>query len=132
MKEIIVYGSGCKNCQNWTISQFRPEATQNLDLMPEQVKEWESDGETCSFKITGIGKIKMKFTKKENPSVIEMGPNGKAPLNFSLNINLKKDGDKTVAEGNINADLNPMLAMMAKRPLENLINEITTKLQGKF
>ena len=120
------------NSEPEKVFNFLADFNNFKDLMPEQVKEWESDGETCSFKITGIGKIKMKFTKKENPSVIEMGPNGKDPLNFLLNINLKKDGDKTVAEGNINADLNPMLAMMAKRPLENLINEITTKLQGKF
>ena len=120
------------NSEPEKVFNFLADFNNFKDLMPEQVKEWESDGETCSFKISGIGKIKMKYTKKENPSVIEMGPNGKAPLNFSLNINLKKDGDKTVAEGNINADLNPMLAMMAKRPLENLINEITTKLQGKF
>ena len=101
-------------------------------LMPDQVKEWESDNESCSFKISGIGKIKMKFTKKEEPSTIVMGPSGKAPLNFSLIINLKEDNGKTIAEGNISADLNPMLAMMAKRPLENLINDITNKLQGKF
>jgi len=120
------------NSEPEKVFNFLADFNNFKDLMPEQVKEWESDGETCSFKISGIGKIKMKYTKKENPSVIEMGPNGKAPLNFSLNINLKKEGDKTVAEGNINADLNPMLAMMAKRPLENLINEITNKLQGQF
>ena len=27
----------CLNCQNWSISQFRPEDTQNYDLMPESV-----------------------------------------------------------------------------------------------
>jgi pyruvate formate lyase activating enzyme len=27
----------CKNCQNWNISQFKPEETQNADLMPEEV-----------------------------------------------------------------------------------------------
>ncbi len=27
----------CKNCQNWNISQFRPEETKNRSLMPEQV-----------------------------------------------------------------------------------------------
>ena len=101
-------------------------------LMPEQVKEWESDKDTCSFKITGIGKIKMKYLNKEPYSLIEMGPAGSGPLNFSLKINLKEQDGKTVAEGNIYADLNPMLAMMAKRPLENLMNEITSKLQGKF
>lgn len=27
----------CLNCQNWTISQVKPEDTQNFDLMPEKV-----------------------------------------------------------------------------------------------
>lgn len=29
----------CLNCQNWTISQFPPEETQNIDLMPDKVVE---------------------------------------------------------------------------------------------
>lgn len=29
----------CLNCQNWTISQRRPEETRNYDLMPERVVE---------------------------------------------------------------------------------------------
>jgi carbon monoxide dehydrogenase subunit G len=97
-------------------------------LMPDQVKEWESDEETCSFKITGIGKIKMRYLKKESPTLIEMGPGGNASLNFSLVIKLHEEDGKTIAKGEVDADLNPMLAMMAKRPLENLINEITSKL----
>ena len=27
----------CLNCQNWTISQFQPEETQNMDMMPDAV-----------------------------------------------------------------------------------------------
>jgi pyruvate formate lyase activating enzyme len=30
----------CKFCQNWDISQFRPEQTQNIDLPPEKVVEY--------------------------------------------------------------------------------------------
>jgi pyruvate formate lyase activating enzyme len=29
----------CKNCQNWEISQSRPEDTQNVDMMPEKAVE---------------------------------------------------------------------------------------------
>lgn len=29
----------CLNCQNWTISQFTPEETRNIDLMPDKVVE---------------------------------------------------------------------------------------------
>jgi hypothetical protein len=33
---------------------------------------------------------------------------------------------------NLNADLNPMLAMMAKRPLQNLVNIMADKLKDQF
>ncbi len=97
-------------------------------LMPEQVSEWQSDSESCSFSAKGMGKVGMKFAKKEAPYYIEMVPYGKSPISFALKILLSEDGESTKATGEVDADLNPMLAMMAKRPLENLINEITAKL----
>ena len=120
------------NAEQQKVFEFLSNFDNFKDLMPEQVKDWESDGESCSFNISGIGRIGMLFSKKEEPSLVEIGPKGKAPLNFSLSIKLKKEEDGTVAEGMVNADLNPMLAMLAKRPLENLINEITSRLQKKF
>jgi len=114
------------------VFEFLSDFNNFKELMPDQVKEWESDGDTCSFKISGIGKIGMKYSQKLANQFIEMVPHGKAPLNFSLKINLQEENGATKAEGEIIADLNPMLAMMAKRPLENLINEITNRLQKKF
>jgi carbon monoxide dehydrogenase subunit G len=102
------------------------------ELMPEHVTDWKTDGETCSFVIKGIGHFGMKYARKEAPSLIEMAPHGKAPVSFSLIINLKEQSGNTLAEGEVNANINPFMAMMAKRPLENLINEITTKLKEKL
>ena len=97
-------------------------------LMPEQVSEWQSDSESCSFSVKGMGKVGMKYAKKEFPTNIEMVPYGKSPISFALKITLEEEGATTRATGEVDADINPMLAMMAKRPLENLINEITSKL----
>ena len=33
-------------------------------LMPEQVSEWQSDSESCSFSVKGMGKVGMKYAKK--------------------------------------------------------------------
>ena len=97
-------------------------------LMPEQVSDWQSDSDSCSFSVKGMGKVGMKYAKKEMPTYIEMVPYGKSPISFALKITLAEEGVATRATGEVDADLNPMLAMMAKRPLENLINEITSKL----
>jgi hypothetical protein len=39
---------------------------------------------------------------------------------------------KTTAGVNVDANLNPMLAMMAKKPLENLVNVMATNLNTVF
>jgi carbon monoxide dehydrogenase subunit G len=101
-------------------------------LMPEQVSDWKSDKESCSFSVKGMGKVGMKYAVKDAPVLIEMVPYGKAPISFSLKIKLEAFNGGTRAAGEVDADLNPMLAMMAKRPLENLINEITSRLAAKF
>ena len=97
-------------------------------LMPEQVSEWQSDADSCSFTVKGMGKVGMKYARKEAPTYIEMVPYGKSPISFALKITLSEEGAATRATGEVDAELNPMIAMMAKRPLENLINEITSKL----
>ena len=101
-------------------------------LMPEQVTDWKSDSDSCSFSVKGMGKVGMKYAVKESPVLIEMVPYGKSPISFSLKIKLNEENGDTKAAGEVDADLNPMLAMMAKRPLENLINEITSRLAAKF
>jgi len=42
----------CLNCQNWTISQSRPEETQNYDLMPEKVVQATIDNNCKSIAYT--------------------------------------------------------------------------------
>lgn len=101
-------------------------------LMPDQVSDWKSDADSCSFTVKGMGKVGMKYAKRESPLLIEMVPYGKSPISFSLKIKLAEQDGGTKASGEVDADLNPMLAMMAKRPLENLINEITSRLAQKF
>ena len=42
----------CLNCQNWEISQFQPEQTQNLDLMPEKAVEAARNNGCASISYT--------------------------------------------------------------------------------
>ena len=104
-------------------------------LMPEQIVNWKSDKETCSFTVKGMADLGLKFEKKESPRLLELVPNGKSPVNFSLLVYLEPDAldeQKTVAHVDVDADLNPMLAMFAKKPLENLANTITSELEKVF
>ncbi len=104
-------------------------------LMPEQIVNWQSDVEHCSFTIKGMADLSLKFSKKEPPKLLELVPNGKSPINFTLLVQMQPDDfneQKTIAWIDVDADLNPMMAMIAKKPLENLANSMTEHLNKFF
>lgn len=104
-------------------------------LMPDQIVNWKSETDFCSFTVKGMADLSLKFGKKEAPVFLELVPNGKSPVQFTLNVKLEPDTfneQNSIVQANVDADLNPMLAMFAKKPLENLANTITEELKKVF
>ena len=91
-------------------------------LMPDQITNWQSDVDSCSFTIQGMASVKLAFSEKIPHTIIKLVPEGKVPFSFGLAINLSEQAGITIAKVDVDAKLNPMMAMMAKRPLENLVN----------
>ena len=117
------------------VFQFLSDFNNYETLMPEQIVNWQSDTETCSFTIKGMADLKLKFARKEASKLLELVPEGKTPVKFSLLVNLEPDAlneQKTVVNVHVDADLNPMLTMIAKRPFENLANTISEELHKVF
>jgi carbon monoxide dehydrogenase subunit G len=104
-------------------------------LMPEQIVNWQSDADTCSFTIKGMADIRLKFARKEKPGLLELVPDGKTPVNFTLQVIIDPDPvneQKSEVKVHVDADLSPMLAMLAKKPFENLADTLSGKLQKVF
>ncbi len=117
------------------VFQFLSDFNNYEKLMPEQIVNWQSEKETCSFTIKGMADLKLKFARKEASHLLELVPEGKTPVKFSLLVNLEPDTlneQKTMVNVHVDADLNPMLAMIAKRPFENLANTISEELHNVF
>ena len=103
--------------------------------MPEQIVNWQSDKESCSFTIKGMADLTLKYNSKEPFHRVEVIPVGKPPIDFTLNIRLEpgeQDEGKTTGIMEIDTNLNPMMAMVAKRPLENLVDAMSKKLNDIF
>ena len=104
-------------------------------LMPEQVTNWSSNSESCTFTVQGMATITLKFSKKEPYSLLEVVPEGKSPISFSMQFQLEDDSaDSQRSSGSffIDANMNPMVAMVAKRPLENLVKVMSEKMNEIF
>ncbi len=98
-------------------------------LMPEQVTNWQSTDESCSFTIKGMADLAMKMGEKTEFSKVTYVSDGNKPFAFDLNTDIISNGDNTETQIILNADLNPMLKMMASRPLQNFVNLLVNKLK---
>ena len=99
-------------------------------LMPEQV-EWKATAEECTFTIKGMATFGMKYKQKVPHSLIEVERNGKAPVDFVLRCTINGN-QKSEVKFEFDAELNPMMKMLAERPLTNFLNLLGTKLQELF
>jgi len=99
-------------------------------LMPEQVINWQSTQETCSFSIKGMADLALKMDQKSEFSFLSYISVGDKPFTFSLNSHIQDQNDiSSDVQIILNADLNPMLKMMAQRPLQNFVNLLVHKLK---
>lgn len=101
-------------------------------LMPEQITNWKSDSESCSYTINGMADINMKIEDKTVPSTIKMVSFGKNPFDFDLNVNIKESGQNSLVQLTFKGKINPFLKMMVEKPLTNFINILGTNLQKQF
>lgn len=102
-------------------------------LMPEKVVDWKSTMTTCTFTIQGMATLNMKQGQNKSNEQVQMIADGKNPFQYDLNTFISSQGeDASEIYLQLNADLNPMLAMMAKKPLENFVNILAEELAKQF
>jgi carbon monoxide dehydrogenase subunit G len=99
-------------------------------LMPEQVTDWKSSEDECSFTISGMASLGMKITEKKPNDYIKVVRNGSAPFDFTLECMMsEKNPSESEVQLAFNAELNPMLKMMAVKPLTNFLNLLVGRLK---
>jgi len=123
------------NTDQETVFKFLNDFNNFKQLMPDQVTDWKSDKDSCTFTIQGMATITLKYVRKEPYHTIEVKPEGKTPIKFVLLIKLFQSENEslhTTGIVEIDADLNPMMAMIARRPFENLVNVMAENLNKAF
>jgi hypothetical protein len=69
--------------------------------------------------------IKLVIGEKKAPSLITLN-SSESKISFSLKAELKKiDDDNCTFSIQFNGDLNPMIQMMVKTPLQSFINDLS-------
>lgn len=100
-------------------------------LLPEQVKEWTAETSHCSFVIEGLPRISLKLGELREEQLVTYLPGAESPVDFSLRFEMNPDmeGQTCIMVNHLIADVSPMIAMMAKRPLQHFLDLISDKLR---
>ena len=96
-------------------------------LLPEQAINVQANEDNLSFTVQGMGSIALRVSQRITYSLIQLVPVGKVPFPFVLSIKIAGLGNNCRVMYEVDAELNPLMAMMAKRPLQNLVNMMAEK-----
>jgi hypothetical protein len=98
-------------------------------IMPENISKFEIiDSNTLIFSLKGMPEIKLVFGEKISPSSITLN-SSESKINFSLTAHINKiDESNCNFSLEFNGDLNPMIQMMVKTPLQSFINDLSNNI----
>ena len=101
--------------------QFIPE---------DKVKDFQSTENNCKFTISGMGEVGLKILEKEPYHTVKITGEGMSNQQFVFWIQLKElSTNDTRIKLTIKADLNPMLKMMASKPLQNFLDKLVEAME---
>lgn len=100
-------------------------------IMPDEIENWNVEGDQCSFTIKNLGLLKMEKGFVNSNAEYEYISTAESKVDFTLIFKFQKEAPATSSgQFEIHTDINPLVEMMVKRPLMNFVNLLTKNLQG--
>ena len=121
------------NCQAEKVYNFLGNFDNFASLLPGQVANWHSTGDSCSFEIKGLATLGLRLIEKIPFSKISMKGEGKIPFGFTLYSYFEESSpNQCQVQLVIDADMNPFIAMMAEKPLQNFVDMLLPRLKQEM
>ena len=122
------------NASTEEVYNFLIDAQNIYHLLPQdKISNWEATETACSFKVQQAATISLIQDEVSPNSSIKMISGEKSPFPFTLTIVINDSGEG-MSSGYIhfNGEINAFLKMMVEKPLTNLFNYMSDKLQKRF
>jgi len=122
--------SGRIQKNNMEIFNFLSNLNNFEGLIKDQyIKNWQSTENYCTFEVEGAGSIGFIIDEKIPGEKISYKNYGNVPFDYIMTINMTPVSEnETEIKIEFDADVNPVIKMMIKNPLKNLLNQIISKL----
>ena len=109
-------------CSEKDLFEYIGDMNNMPPILPEQVVDIKADNDNLAFTIQGMGSVALRVKERKPNKLIQLVPEGKVPFQFVLNVHIRNNEQRTECCFEIDANLNPLMQMMASRPLQNLVN----------
>lgn len=111
-----------------TVYNFLADLNNHQQLMPENVVGWTATKDEARFNIQNMAKLVLQVSSRNKDEII-INAVETPPFPLELKWLVKEAGTQTEVLYTISADLNMMMKMLAKSPLQKLADHETEKLK---
>lgn len=99
----------------------------------DKVQNWQSDNESCSFTVDGIGDLSFRIVDKQPSNLIKFSIENAQAENIFLWIQLKNvNNDDTRIKLTAKLDINPLAKMFVSKPLKQGLDKIVETLEKVY
>lgn len=121
------------NAASDEVCSFLKDANNLIHLLPQdKISDFNSSETECSFKVQGGVIISLIQDGQEGNEKLFLKSGKSSPFPFRLTINLKSIDNTTEGFIHFDGEVNMFLKMMVEKPLTNLFNYMSNKLQEHF
>ena len=92
------------------------------ELMPPEVIKFEANEDSFLFGLKGLPEVRLKVEEISEDQVMLKSASEK--LQFYLRVKFRPKDNVTFARVHFEGEFNPMVKMVAQRPLQNFVNHL--------
>ena len=100
------------------------------DFLPQEIQDFESTTDSCSFKISQLPKLSLHIIEKLEYSLIKLQSKN-SQINFEMCCQIQAINQHScIVILEINIELNIMMKMMAEKPINLFLEKLTEKIKN--
>jgi carbon monoxide dehydrogenase subunit G len=124
--------SGKLSCTAEEVFTFVTDVRNFEQFIPEgSVNNWIADRESCSFSVSMIGTVSVMLSEKEKYKKVVFNGDALKKNDFSLTLNISGNvNEPAEVKVALSADLNPLMKMMAVKPINQFLEMLIKEMES--
>ncbi|HLN21554.1 MAG TPA: hypothetical protein VK213_10720 [Bacteroidales bacterium] len=94
------------------------------------IVDWQASKDRCSFSVPRMGEVKLGIAQKEEFNMVAFKGTALKNNDFEMVLHInRKTNDKADVKVSLNAALNPMMKMIASKPIGQFLEMIVDRIE---